>query len=393
MTHVRQVLQILLQHHLCAKKCEFHQSSITFLGYVISNKGVKIDSSKVSAVTEWPEPSSIKETQRFQGFANFYWQFVRNYSSLADLLNALLKGKPKKLQWSETAAQAFKELKCCFTTAPILHHPDPECPFMVEVDANKLFPCAFLLRTLSLESHITMGATCTQVRTPRWLPAGLSVPQSPFTHVAEDFVTDRPSLNRFLVILVAVDHFFKGYSSHWKDSPQPWRLPQPSSNMRFRQHLQANRRRHPHPPYQPGQMVWLSDKHLCLKLPCHRMRPRYIGLFKVLQQINPVTYHLKLPPSYCISPSYHTFLFCNNINHCFQYSAEAPLTQVLTLLGSTLPAVQTFKHTEATPLMWSIICVLSPCTEPWIYFCSITWFIKYPFSAHASHQSLITVAF
>lgn len=45
-------------------------------------------------------------------------------------------GKPKKLLWTDQAKNTFKGLKNSFTTAPILHHPDPNLPFVVEVDAS-----------------------------------------------------------------------------------------------------------------------------------------------------------------------------------------------------------------------------------------------------------------
>ncbi|KAK3520019.1 hypothetical protein QTP70_010855 [Hemibagrus guttatus] len=135
---VREVLGRLQQHHLYAKleKCEFHRSTVTFLGYVISRHGVEMDVVKVQAVTEWPAPTSVRELQRFLGFANFYRRFIRNYSSVAGPLTSLLRGKPKKLTWTDPARSAFQQLKNCFTTAPILRHPDPDLPFVVEVDAS-----------------------------------------------------------------------------------------------------------------------------------------------------------------------------------------------------------------------------------------------------------------
>jgi hypothetical protein len=58
------------------------------------------------------------------------------------------------------------ELKGCFTSEPILIHPDPTHPFMVEVDASdtgagavlsqrnerdkRMHPCAFLSKQFSL---------------------------------------------------------------------------------------------------------------------------------------------------------------------------------------------------------------------------------------------------
>lgn len=77
----------------------------------------------------------------------------------------MTKRQSSRLVWTPEAEQAFKDLKERFTTAPILRHPDPERPFIVEVDASstgigailsqrqgnpeKMFPCAFYSRKLS----------------------------------------------------------------------------------------------------------------------------------------------------------------------------------------------------------------------------------------------------
>ncbi|KAK3572571.1 hypothetical protein QTP86_000423 [Hemibagrus guttatus] len=165
--HVREVLSRLQRHHLFVKpeKCEFHQTTMTFLGYVITRQGVEMDVTKVQAVTEWPSPTTVKELQRFLGFANFYRSFICNYSFVAGPLTSLLKGKPRRLAWSDQAQAAFQQLKDCFTTAPILRHLDPDLPFVVEVDASssgigavlsqrhgepgKLHPCAFYSQKLT----------------------------------------------------------------------------------------------------------------------------------------------------------------------------------------------------------------------------------------------------
>ncbi len=77
----------------------------------------------------------------------------------------MTKRSTSRLTWSAEALLAFQELKTRFTSAPILHHPDPSIPFVVEVDAfntgigavlsqrqgdpAKMFPCAFYSRKLS----------------------------------------------------------------------------------------------------------------------------------------------------------------------------------------------------------------------------------------------------
>ncbi|KAK3519821.1 hypothetical protein QTP70_006475 [Hemibagrus guttatus] len=124
-----------------------------------------MDEGKVATVRNWPIPTSVKDLQRFLGFANFYQRFIRDYSSITSPLTNLLQNKPKSLTWNPAATQAFNTLKTAFTTAPLLVHPDPELPFIVEVDASTtgvgavlsqqqgnprtLHPCAFFSRKLS----------------------------------------------------------------------------------------------------------------------------------------------------------------------------------------------------------------------------------------------------
>lgn len=132
---VTQVLQKLREYHLYLnlEKCEFHRPTISFLGYVINKRGIEMDQGKVRAIQNWPAPTTVKELQRFLGFANFYHRFIANYSKIATPLTSLLKNQPKSLFWDTSATEAFQHLKNAFCTAPILVHPDPELPFIIEV--------------------------------------------------------------------------------------------------------------------------------------------------------------------------------------------------------------------------------------------------------------------
>lgn len=75
--HVQSILQRLLENSLFVKaeKCEFHASTVSFLGYIVSKGQIQMDPSKVTAVLDWPTLSNEKKLQCFLGFANFYRHF------------------------------------------------------------------------------------------------------------------------------------------------------------------------------------------------------------------------------------------------------------------------------------------------------------------------------
>ncbi|XP_047233599.1 uncharacterized mitochondrial protein AtMg00860-like [Girardinichthys multiradiatus] len=114
--HVRLVLQRILENQLYVKaeKCEFHQSSISFLGFILEGRQVRADPNKIKAVEDWPIPTTRKELQRFLGFANFYRKFILNYSQTASPLTALTSSKVP-FSWTPEADNAFGALKTKFT--------------------------------------------------------------------------------------------------------------------------------------------------------------------------------------------------------------------------------------------------------------------------------------
>ncbi|KAL0159663.1 hypothetical protein M9458_043388, partial [Cirrhinus mrigala] len=117
------------------KKSKFCLSEITFLGHVVSTKGVSADPSKVEAIQSYPVPTNIKEVQRFLGLAGWYHRFVPNFSRIAEPLNALKK-KDCTFHWSLQCQRSFEHLKSCLTSPPILGHPDLQLSFTVYTDAS-----------------------------------------------------------------------------------------------------------------------------------------------------------------------------------------------------------------------------------------------------------------
>lgn len=77
--HLRTVLSALRANtlHVKKSKCAFATDSVQYLGHVISKSGVAMDTDKVTAVTAWPQPTSVKTLRGFLGLAGYYGRFIK----------------------------------------------------------------------------------------------------------------------------------------------------------------------------------------------------------------------------------------------------------------------------------------------------------------------------
>ncbi|XP_070040665.1 uncharacterized protein [Nicotiana tomentosiformis] len=123
--HLRAVLQTLRDRKLYAKfsKCEFWLKSVAFLGHIVSDEGIKVDTQKIEAVKYWPRPTTPTEVRSFLGLAGYYRRFVEGFSSLSAPLTKLTQ-KETKFQWTEACERSFQELKNRLTSAPVLTLPE-----------------------------------------------------------------------------------------------------------------------------------------------------------------------------------------------------------------------------------------------------------------------------
>lgn len=80
--HLGEVFERLWKHGLKLRpdKCNLFHWQVKFLGHIVDRNGVMPDPEKVSAVVDWPTPTTAKELKAFLGLAGYYRRFVPGFT-------------------------------------------------------------------------------------------------------------------------------------------------------------------------------------------------------------------------------------------------------------------------------------------------------------------------
>ena len=164
--NVREVLRILesAQLKINHAKCEYSKTSVDFLGFNISHKGIQPISQKVKAIQELECPTSLKSLRHFLGAMAFYHRCMPSISTilspLYDLQAELTKlNNGRKWKWNEKHTAAFINAKKLLKNATALAIPESGKTFTLTCDASDVGigsvlqqfkkPVAFYSRTLN----------------------------------------------------------------------------------------------------------------------------------------------------------------------------------------------------------------------------------------------------
>ena len=133
-------------------KCEFFKSEITYLGHIVSNKGIATDPKKIKAIQLWPRPTTVTEVRKFTGLTNYYRKFIHGYANVAQPLHDLVSGKNAKkkcssIEWTDDCEVAFQKLKELCSNTPLLAYPDYRQKFKLYTDASESGLGAVLTQT------------------------------------------------------------------------------------------------------------------------------------------------------------------------------------------------------------------------------------------------------
>ncbi|MCO5601458.1 hypothetical protein L7F22_055581 [Adiantum nelumboides] len=82
---VEKVLQILEdnQSYVNSKKSTFGVQEVSYLGFIISSDGIRLDPEKITAILSWEIPKTAQQIRSFVGLRQAYSRHMRNFSEIA----------------------------------------------------------------------------------------------------------------------------------------------------------------------------------------------------------------------------------------------------------------------------------------------------------------------
>ena len=114
-------------------KGRFLVKEVTFLGHVVSAGQLRPSPERVKAITEFPVPQNIHQSRSFVGMANFFRDFIPNFSEISAPLTSL---NQDNFQWKDEQQQAFEVIKQKLCSEPVLALFDPSLPLTLTTDAS-----------------------------------------------------------------------------------------------------------------------------------------------------------------------------------------------------------------------------------------------------------------
>lgn len=117
------------------EKCNFFAESVKYLGFIINESGISVDTDKVMAIKRMTDPKNVSELRSFLGMVNFYGKFIKNLSYHVDPLYKLLK-KNTDWVWGKSEKQAFENIKQMLGNTKTLDHYDESKHLIVTCDAS-----------------------------------------------------------------------------------------------------------------------------------------------------------------------------------------------------------------------------------------------------------------
>jgi len=99
-------------------KCSFGVKFSKLLGFIVSDKGIKMDLDKMKAIQYMSSSKTKKEVRGFLGRSNYITQFISQLTIIYEpIFQLLMKKNPRT--WNEECVEAFNKIKQYLQSLPI----------------------------------------------------------------------------------------------------------------------------------------------------------------------------------------------------------------------------------------------------------------------------------
>ena len=118
-------------------KCHFMQKKVRLLGFVVDEKGIRVDKSKCTNVANWPVPTTKKQVQQFMGLVNYLRSHIPMIYRVAAPITDLIKdNKDVMKHWTSKHTECFEAIKKILQADLLINYPDFEKEFIIACDAS-----------------------------------------------------------------------------------------------------------------------------------------------------------------------------------------------------------------------------------------------------------------
>ena len=136
-----------------SNKCILGVSSLQFLVHHVSEKGLQLSQSNVTAIVEYERPRTRKQLLTFPGIVQFYSRFVEHLAELLNPLHALTRTGHARFTWTMEAEYSFVEVERRLANATILAHPSDSSDIELVTDASEVAMGAVLNQIIGEVRH------------------------------------------------------------------------------------------------------------------------------------------------------------------------------------------------------------------------------------------------
>jgi hypothetical protein len=137
--HLSETLKRIKQNNITinAKKSNFYQKTVTYLGATISKEGIIPDTSRIKA-NLMTTPDSKKKLQRILGLINWFRPFIKNLSTRISCLYDKLKTNNHQFTWTNHDQSKLDLILNEIKEKTLLNFPDFTKTFYIETDASNV---------------------------------------------------------------------------------------------------------------------------------------------------------------------------------------------------------------------------------------------------------------